>query len=81
MKELITEERLPFEVGDTWSAPMNGEVYIYKILAIGDIIVSDRRYRCFKIKEIMEDGRENCYWYAPDTGIVKWKIGKIKGVR
>ncbi len=37
-------------------------------------------YRCYKVIEEMEGGLKNYYWFAPDIGIVKWKIGKIKGI-
>ncbi len=69
-----------FSIGDNWTEKAGNKVYFYKVAAMEDIAVSSEVYRCYKVIEETEDGLKNYYWFAPDIGVVKWKIGKTKGI-
>ena len=69
-----------FSIGDNWTEKTGKKVYFYKVAAIEDIAISSEVYRCYKVIEDAEGGLKNYYWFAPDIGLVKWKIGKAKGI-
>lgn len=69
-----------FSIGDSWTEEVEDKPYFYKVAAIEDIAISSEVYRCYKVTEEGEGGLKNYYWFAPDIGLVKWKIGKAKGI-
>ncbi|MEK6679944.1 MAG: hypothetical protein AABY39_11065 [Nitrospirota bacterium] len=69
-----------FSIGDIWTEEAEDKPYFYKVAAIEDIAISSEVYRCYKVIEQAEGGLKNYYWFAPEIGLVKWKIGKIKGI-
>jgi hypothetical protein len=69
-----------FSIGDNWTEKAGKKVYFYKVAAIEDIAICSEAYRCYKVIEETEGGVKNYYWFAPDIGLVKWKIGKTKGI-
>ncbi len=69
-----------FSIGDNWTEKAGKKIYFYKVAAIEDIVTPSGVYRCYKITEETEGGVKNYYWFAPDIGLVKWKIGKNKGI-
>ena len=73
-------DRLSFSIGDTWIEIIDGTACSYKVLSSEDIIIPAGKYRCFKVSEEVEGGMRNHYWFASNVGIVKWEVGKLKGV-
>lgn len=69
-----------FSIGDIWTEEVEDKSYFYKVAAIEDIAISSGVYKCYKVIEETEGGLKNYYWFAPDIGLVKWKIGKTKGI-
>ena len=69
-----------FSIGDIWTEEAEDKPYFYKVAAIEDIAISSEVYRCCKVIEQAEGGLKNYYWFAPEIGLVKWKIGKNKGI-
>lgn len=69
-----------FSIGDNWVEEIGEKVYIFKVVAIEDIAIRSKVYRCYKVTEEEEGGAKNYYWFAPEIGLVKWKVGKAKGI-
>lgn len=70
---------LSFVVGDNWTERIAGEVALFKVMSVEDIIIPAGRYRCFKICEEIKGCKKSYYWFAPDIGLVKFDIDGIKG--
>jgi len=73
-------EKVSFSIGHSWAERIEKKLYSYKVVAAEDVIIPAGVYKCYKVIEEVEDGIKNYYWFAPAIGLIKWEIGKIKGI-
>lgn len=75
-----TGRGISFSIGDSWIERIGKKVHSYNVVASEDIIIPAGVYKCYKVIEDVDDVIKNYYWFTPDVGLVKWEIGKIKGI-
>ena len=75
-----TGRKISFSIGDSWIERIGKKVHSYNVVASEDIIIPAGVYKCYKVIEDVDDVVKNYYWFTPDVGLVKWEIGKIKGI-
>lgn len=75
-----TGRGISFSIGDNWAERIGKKVHLYNVVAAEDIIIPAGAYKCYKVIENVDGMAKNYYWFAPDVGLVKWEIGKIKGI-